>query len=171
MITAAPLPKKPGPILSPRPQADSLRYAAAAMQLCGSVYWNNRPMLHPSQFEVNEAWIAFRLNHAPVRTVRDGDFNCIALMDAASCFILCFEFAAADATQLSQMQSRRLLEKARSHKQQLPRTLFVPTEDAADLLTSEATRQGIDVVRVAESELLIFVGEAREGFAERFAGP
>jgi hypothetical protein len=45
-------------------------------------------MLHPSQFKINEAWIAFRLNGAPIRTERDGDFNCIALMDAASCFIL-----------------------------------------------------------------------------------
>jgi hypothetical protein len=49
-------------------------------------------MLHPKQFEVNEAWIAFRVNGAPVRTERDGDFNCIALMDAASCFILGSEF-------------------------------------------------------------------------------
>lgn len=49
-------------------------------------------MLHPQQFEVNEAWIAFRLNGAPVRTERDGDFNCIALMDAASCFILGSQF-------------------------------------------------------------------------------
>ena len=49
-------------------------------------------MLHPHQFEVNEAWIAFRLNGTPVRTERDGDFNCIALMDAASCFILGLEF-------------------------------------------------------------------------------
>jgi hypothetical protein len=32
-------------------------------------------MLHPQQFEVNEAWIAFRLNGMPVRTERDGDFN------------------------------------------------------------------------------------------------
>jgi hypothetical protein len=45
-------------------------------------------MFEPKQFEVNEAWIAFRLNNAPIRTERDGDFNCIALMDAASCFLL-----------------------------------------------------------------------------------
>jgi hypothetical protein len=40
-------------------------------------------------------------------------------------------------------------------------------EDIADL-TREATRQNIDVVRVPESELLAFIGEARQGFAERF---
>jgi hypothetical protein len=44
----------------------------------------------------------------------------------------------------------------------------VAREDVADRLTLEATHQRIDVVRVPESELLIFVGEAREGFSERF---
>ncbi len=45
-------------------------------------------MLHPNQFQVNEAWIAFQLNDAPIHTRSDGDFNCIALMDAASCFMM-----------------------------------------------------------------------------------
>lgn len=33
-------------------------------------------------------------------------------------------------------------------------------------MTIEATQQSIEVVRVPESELLIFIGEARAGFAE-----
>jgi len=45
-------------------------------------------MLEPNQIEVNEAWIAFRINSAPIRTEQDGDFDFIVLMDAASCFIL-----------------------------------------------------------------------------------
>ena len=45
-------------------------------------------MLHPNQFYVNEAWIAFQLNAAPVTTDLDGEFNCVSLMDAASCFML-----------------------------------------------------------------------------------
>lgn len=125
-------------------------------------------MLHPSQFEVNDAWIAFRLNNAPIRTERDGDFNCIALMDAASCFILGSELIPATAAQPTRAQFRRLLEGAKRHKQQLPRTLFVPREEVADQVTLEATRQSIDVVRVPENELLIFIGESRKGFAERF---
>lgn len=127
-------------------------------------------MLHPQQFEVNEAWIAFRLNSAPIPTELDGDFNCLALMDAASCFILGSEFIPATAAEPTQLECRRLLKKARSHKQQLPRTLLISREDAADQLASEATRQNVDVVRVPESELLIFIGEARELFAQRFEG-
>lgn len=125
-------------------------------------------MLHPRQFEVNEAWIAFRLNSAPIRTERDGDFNCIALMDAASCFILGSEFVPAPAAEPTRVQFRRLLKEAKRHKQQLPKTLLVAREDVADRVTLEAAHQSIDVVRVPGSELLIFIGEARESFAERF---
>ena len=128
-------------------------------------------MLHPKQFEVNEAWIAFRLNNAPIRTERDGDFNCIALMDAASCFLLGSELIPVTATEPTRAEFRRLLKNAQRHKQQLPTTLFVPRGDAADLLTREATQQNIDVVRVPESELLIFTGEARQAFAERLEEP
>jgi hypothetical protein len=125
-------------------------------------------MLHPSQFEINDVWIAFRLNRAPIRTERDGDVNCIALMDAASCFMLSTELIAGTAPEPSQLEVRRLLKNAQCHRQQLPKTLFVPREDVVDLLEREAMRQNIEVVRVPECELLIFIGEARQGFAEQF---
>jgi hypothetical protein len=127
-------------------------------------------VLHPNQFQVNEAWIAFKLNDAPVSTESDGDFNVIAIMDAASCFILGTEFIPAGSPELSQMDAKRLLKSGQSHKQQLPKTLFIPTEQLANLLSTEAERQGITVVRVSEVELLVFVGEAREGFRERLGG-
>jgi len=125
-------------------------------------------MLHPKQFEVNEAWIAFRINDAPIRTKSNGDFNCIALMDAASCFILGSELVPVNGGNLTRDQCHRLLKNAQRHKQRLPKTLFVPREDDADLLTQEATQQNIDVLRVSESELLLLIGEARQGFAESF---
>jgi hypothetical protein len=125
-------------------------------------------MLHPKQFEVNEAWIAFRLNTAPIQTEADGDFNCIALMDAASCFILGSELIPVTAGEPTQLEFHRLFKSAQRHKQQLPKTLFVSRGDIADQLTREATQQNIDVVRVSESELHIFIEEARQGFAEHF---
>ena len=125
-------------------------------------------MLHPKHFEVNEAWIVFRVNDAPIRTDRDGDFNCIALMDAASCFILGLELIPVTVAEPTRTQLRRMLKNAQRHKQQLPKTLFVAREDVADLVTREATQQNIDVVRVSENELLIFTGEARQAFAEQF---
>lgn len=41
-------------------------------------------MFDPGQFQINEAWIVFKLNDAPVITEVDGDFNVLALMDAAT---------------------------------------------------------------------------------------
>ena len=125
-------------------------------------------MLHPNQFAVNEAWIAFQLNDALIHTERDGSFNCIALMDAASCFILGSEFIAASEEEASQLEIRRLIKKGKSHKNQLPKTLFLAREQASGSIEREATRQKIAVVRVPETELLVFIGEAREGFRERF---
>jgi hypothetical protein len=125
-------------------------------------------MLHPKQFKVNEAWIVFRVNDGPIRTDAEGDFNAIALMDAASCYLLCLELISVGAAEPTRAQFRRMLQDAQRHKQQLPKTLFVAREDVADLVTREATEQNIDVVRVSENELLIFTGEAREAFAERF---
>ncbi len=127
-------------------------------------------MLHPNQFHVNEAWIAFKLNDAPIVTGVDGDFNFIALMDAASCFILCTTPIPASAAEPTKMEARRLLKEGQAHKHQLPRTLFIPSAQSAKILAAEAKRRGITVVRVPEDQLLLFIGEAREGFRERFGG-
>jgi hypothetical protein len=123
-------------------------------------------VLHPTQFQVNEAWIAFQLNEAPVHAGEDGDFNLIALMDAASCFLLSNALVPASAAEPSKLEARSLLKKGRAHKKELPKTLFIPSNQPANLLATEAERQGIAVVRVPDIELLLFTAEAREGFKE-----
>jgi hypothetical protein len=127
-------------------------------------------VLHPNQFQVNEAWIVFKLNDEPIHTELDGDLDFLALMDAASCFILSAVPITAKAAEATQMESRRLLNEGKSHKMQLPRTLFVPIEQPAQFLVAEAERFGIEVVRVEEFQLMIFIGEARGAFRERFGG-
>jgi len=66
-------------------------------------------ILHPNQFYVNEAWIAFQLNDAPIHTGLDGTFNCIALMDAASCFILTSTLVLTNETEPSRFEAKLLL--------------------------------------------------------------
>jgi hypothetical protein len=127
-------------------------------------------MLHPKQFEVNEAWLAFQLNELPIRTEREGDFNCVALMDAASCFILGNAFAPVGEAEPSKIAVRQLFKEAKAHKHQLPKTLFLPTGQFTGILPAEAERQGIAVVRVPEDQLLVFIGDARESFKEHFGG-
>ena len=125
-------------------------------------------MLHPNQFQVNEAWIAFRLNDAPIQTGADGDFNCIALMDAASCFLLTSTLVSIDGADQSKLEARRMLKEARAHKQEWPKTLFIPSEQPANSLALEAERQKVTVVRVPENQLLLFISDARKGFKEHF---
>ena len=125
-------------------------------------------MLHPNQFEVNEAWIAFQLNNEPVRTEKDGQFNCVALMDAASCFIFGMVMVPMGRPELSKFEVRRLLKKGWETKRQFPETLFVPAGRFEDVLPAEAERQGIAVVHVQDSHLLVFTSEARQSFKEHF---
>jgi len=59
-------------------------------------------VIEPSQFQVNEAWIAFKLYDAPISTEEDGDFNVLALMDVASCYILGTEFVSTGSAEPSE---------------------------------------------------------------------
>ena len=83
-------------------------------------------MLHPSQFLINEAWITFRVNEAPIRTLRDGDFNCIALMDAASCYIIGNVMVPVELAEPSVADVRALFEKGWAADRRYPETLYLP---------------------------------------------
>lgn len=121
-------------------------------------------MLHPNQFQANEAWIAFTLNESPIQTEQDGSFNCVCLMDAASCFILANAMVPLKEAEPSQLEVRRLFKMAQAHKKGKPAKLFVPTGQFQISLAAEAKRQGIDVISTNERQLHIFIGEARDGF-------
>lgn len=123
-------------------------------------------MLEPNQFTPNEAWVVFQLNDAPVHTEDGGDFNCIVLMDAASCFLLGHAFAVAAQAEPPSVDVRRLFTAGWKHQRRYPRTLFVPKGQFPTVVPAEAVRNGITVVTVAESELALFTSEAREGFRE-----
>ena len=127
-------------------------------------------MLHPNQFKVNDAWLVFKVNELPIHTEREGDFNCIALMDAASCVILSSTFAPLGEAEPSKIAVRTLLKEAKAHKEHLPETLFIPSGQFNSILPAEAERHGIAVVRVPEEQLLVFIGDARESFKEHFGG-
>ena len=128
-------------------------------------------VLNPDQFDVNEAWLVFQLNDALIRTERDGSFNAVCLMDAASCFILATAMVPADHRGPSELETRRLLKTAWDHERQYPSTLFVPTGPFDEAFRAQADRDGISVVTVAESQLWAFTEEARRGFNEHVRRP
>jgi len=61
-----------------------------------------------------------------------------------------------------------VLKEAQAHKKRWPKTFFVPAELPVQFLAEEAERLGVEVVRVAEEELLVYIDDAREGLAEYF---
>lgn len=123
-------------------------------------------MLHPNQFEVGQAWIAFVLNEAPIETLHDGAFDCVCLMDAASCFILATAMVPWEDKEPSKLESRRLFKAARAHGPDKPGTLYLPSGQFLTHLTAEAERQGIEVMSLDEAKLLAFIEDARDGFRE-----
>ena len=125
-----------------------------------------RRKLHPNQFQVNEAWIAFQLNDDPVETEQDGLFDVVCLMDAASCFIFGTAFVRAGESDPSEFDARRLLKAGWTHKKQFPSTLLLPKGQFQTTLPAEAKRQKVSVESVPEGQLMVFIGEAREGFRE-----
>ena len=125
-------------------------------------------VLHPNQFQVNEAWIAFRLNDAPIQTRDKGDLNCVVLMDAASCLILTSIFVSIKVGHPSNVEARQLLEDGYAHKQEMPRTLFISSKLPANNLALEAQSHEINIVRVPEQQLMVFIADAKEGFREQF---
>ena len=129
-----------------------------------------RQVLHPTQFKVNEAWVAFRLNDEPIHTQLDGDFHFFALMDAASGFILNSAPVPVEQAEPTRLESLRLLKEAQTHKQRWPKTLFVSSEQPARFLVAEAEVLGIEVIGAQEVRLGHLIDEAQEGFRERFGG-
>ena len=127
-------------------------------------------MLHPKNYHVNETWIVFRLNDSPIQTEKDGDFNYLVLMNAASCYILSSAMFSADEDEPSLMESKRMLKEGKAQKNELPLELLVPEELCAGELAAEAKRQGIKVVRLPESELRVYTVETRKAFQEKFSG-
>lgn len=123
-------------------------------------------MLNPNQFDVNDAWLVFQLNDAPITTERDGSFNAICLMDAASLLILATVMVPADQREPSELEVRRLIKTAWGHGRQFPSTLFVPSDRLNAAFRAQAERNRVSVITVAESELWVFTDEARQGFKE-----
>lgn len=123
-------------------------------------------MLHPNQFHVNKTWIAFQLNEAPIITDRDGDFNIIALMDAASCFILGIGFVKTDALEISRKEAKKLLRAGYDHNKKYPKEIIIPNHLKVDALAREAKSKKIKIRNEEENMLEIILGEARESFRE-----
>jgi len=127
-------------------------------------------MHHPNQPSPHSAWVAFQLNDQPISTQRDGDFNLIALMDAANGCIFGTVSIPADAGEPSQLDAMRLLKSGQSQAKQWPQRLIISAELVAGNLHKEAERHNVRIERVPQVDMEALIGEARQSFNEHLKG-
>ncbi len=120
--------------------------------------------INPQQYVPNEAWILFQLNEDPVQTISDGDVIVPAIMDVASGLIHGMEFLPSGTEQLSEFESKTLLNSAEAKVGVRPKYLFVDATHRHDRLKRAATALGIKTVPEEGKNLDVITEEARTGF-------
>lgn len=122
--------------------------------------------MKPSDFEVNQAWIAFKINSRPLKT-GEGDFNVFVIIDAASTFILGQAFAPAGEESPDESEVEPIFLEGWSHHQRWPERLILPGRHSPDnSFAKVATQHGITVVDMTEKELRPILSEPRKAFRE-----
>jgi len=127
-------------------------------------------MFTPDQFEVNDTWIAFRINEEFV-FVQEDPYDIFVLMDAASTYVLGFVFSKVVEEAPSVDEVEDLFKKAWEAKQQWPKKFIVTDESvASNVFIQEAKKNGIPVDVVPMSDLSPIIEPVKEIFAKNLAG-
>jgi hypothetical protein len=159
-------------VLLPTGEVDAVQWVGAiARVLSGAVLpdWReDAVMLEQSQFDVNDAWVVFRLNSVPMSTEVDGDFNLLCMMDVASCYIFGNELVPVQSWDVSESAVARLIESGKSQVQSLPHRFLLSSEFELERFAAMAGQLGVEVQWVTDEELLPLVSETREIFRESF---
>ena len=125
-------------------------------------------MLTPDQFDVNEAWIAIRVNEGFI-FVKDDPYDIFVLLDAASAYVLGFVLSSVVDESPDAKEVEKLFKEAWEVKHQWARKLIVTDDSIAnDVFISEAKKHGFEIEIVETSCLAPIVGPLKEGFCKGF---
>ena len=127
-------------------------------------------MPFPKELAPNDAWIAFRLNAAPLATRADGDYNVMGLLDPVTGLMVGMQLTPADSAEMTPDTARKLLEAGQAYAEQLPRVLLLSHNQPGEVLGAEAQRLGIPVARLPSESLAPLLDRPRFHFAECFPG-
>ncbi len=127
-------------------------------------------MLTPQKFQVNEVWIAIRINE-DFLFVQDDPYDMYMLLDAASAFVLGFVFSKVVDEAPYEKDVEELFKKAWEAKRQWAKKLIVVDNSIAnDVFFSQAEKNGLEINTVPASDLESIIGPLRESFEKDFIG-
>jgi hypothetical protein len=127
-------------------------------------------MLTPDQFEVNEAWIAIRVNEKFI-FVEDNPYDIFVLLDGASTYVFGFVLSSVVDESPNEKDVGDLFKEAWETKQEWARKLIVADDSIAnDVFIKEAKKHGLEIDTVPAFSLAPIVGELKEIFCRDFMG-
>jgi hypothetical protein len=125
-------------------------------------------MLTPDQFEVNEAWIAIRVNEEFV-FVKDDPYDIFVLLDAASAYVLGFIISSSVDESIDEKEVENLFNNAWKVKQQWAKKLIVADDSIVNgVFINEARKHKFEIETVPISSLATIVGPIKESFSGDF---
>ena len=127
-------------------------------------------MLTPDQFEVNEAWIAVRINEEFL-FVKDEPYDIYVLMDAASAYVLGRVLSRVVDESPHDKDVEALFRRAWEAKKQWAEKLIVPENSIAEnVFKLQAEKNGLSIEIIPLSDLEPIIGPLKELFASDFIG-
>lgn len=125
-------------------------------------------MITPSQFRVNEAWIAVRINEEFL-LVQKEPYDIYVLMDAASCYVMGHVLSRVVDEAPQEKDVKELFQAAFQAKNQWADILILTGNSPSDdVFRKQAEQEGLSVKTVNLSDLKPILGPLKESFASGF---
>jgi hypothetical protein len=122
--------------------------------------------MQPKDFRVNQTWLAYRINRAPLN-VGGQEINLYVLQDAASMFLFGNAFAPAGSDWPPAREVEKLLDSAYAKKDEWPSELVLPgNPEPENSFAMAARNRGINVRNVPESQLSFYIKDTQEAYEE-----
>jgi hypothetical protein len=125
--------------------------------------------MQPSDFRVNQTWLAYRINRAPLK-VEGQAIDLYVLQDAASMFLFGNAFApdGSDCPDLKEV--RKLMGTAHAKRDEWPSELILAgSHGQENSFIKVAHEHGVAIRTVPESQMSFYIKDTQEAYEEFFA--
>ena len=125
--------------------------------------------MQPGDFQVNQTWLAYRINQTPLR-IEGRPIDLYVLQDAASMFLFGNAFAPHGADFPDQKEVEKLMTSAYERRSEWPSELVLPgTYRSENSFIKVAKKHGIAVRSVPESQMSFYIKDTQEAYEEFFS--